>query len=165
MNYAALFLHRVFLPSERRRRAVSLPPACVRRVFPAFLPLHLFSFAPVIFRLRMPKAARKEKTKKQILVHVSSKFGRSSDTEDSYQNHITVLYIVQGSVAKCYHFSCHDSEKGNYFSQHQCRSGMQFKTNSNTRLHSITLMPGRMKTALKVTDFLLLLKMMLRSNC
>ena len=142
MNYAALFLHRVFLPSERRRCAVSLPPACVRRVFPAFLPLHLFSFAPVIFRLRMPKAAarKEQQTKKQILVHVSSKFGRSSDT-GSYQNHYTVLYIVEGSVAKCYHFSCHDSEKGNYFSQHQCRSGMQFKTNSNTRLHSITLMP------------------------
>ena len=89
------------------QRVAPLPPASVRLVFPAFLPLHLFSlFARVIFRLRMPKAARKkEKRKKQILVHVSSEFGRGSGI-GSYQNHNNVLDIHQGSVAKSCQFSC-----------------------------------------------------------
>ena len=42
MNYAALFLHRVFLPSERWRRAVNLlRPSCLPRLptSPSLLPL------------------------------------------------------------------------------------------------------------------------------
>ena len=112
MNYAALFLHRVFLPSERRSPPASVRPSVLSSP-PSYLSISSLSlFAPVIFRLRMPKAARKkEERKKQILVHVSSEFGRSSDI-GSYQNHNNVLDIHQGSVAKSCQFSCRlDSEE------------------------------------------------------
>ena len=88
MNYAALFLHRVFLLSERRRRR--------RRAFTSplpgfFLPSNLPtspSFVRVIFRLRMPKAARKTEKKKQM--HVSEIKPFPADTDVGQESVATV---------------------------------------------------------------------------